>query len=141
MISPFIINFIIHPIYDGDLANNHKEVEKKYSDFNDADLVVITIPDCPFCHESITKINKLQARNPTLKIKYIVCSSDTNQTEAYIRKLDKKVTVNIASDPNKIATVANLRFPAFLTIKGKKMLYFDNNNFGVRALDYIEEAY
>lgn len=142
-VLPFIIGFIFNPIYEGDFSKqgitSFTATSKK--DIQGVDLVVITIPGCRFCHESTIYSNLIQKRNPDLKIRYIVCAKDSNQIEPYRDKLDKKIAVVLAEDPNQAAKTAGGSFPAFLLIQNNKAIQkWSNDQFGVRAKDMVEAA-
>lgn len=142
-VLPFIIGFIFNPIYEGDFSKqgitSFAATSKK--DIQGVDLVVLTIPGCPFCHESTIYSNLMQTRNPKLKIRYIVCAKDSNQIQPYQDKLDKKIEVLLAEDPNQAAKTAGGSFPAFLLIKNNKAIQkWSNDQFGVRAKDMVETA-
>lgn len=142
-VCPFMIGFTMNPIYEGDFSKqgttNFEAPNKK--DFSGVDLVVITIPGCPYCHESTFYSNLMHKRNPKLKIKYIVCAKDTNQIQPYRDKLDKNIEVALAEDPNQAAKTAGGSFPAFLLIQNNKAIQkWSNDQFGVRAKDLVESV-
>jgi hypothetical protein len=142
-VLPFLIGFIFNPIYEGAFSKqgitSFKAASKK--DMQGVDLVVITIPECRFCRESTIYCNLMLKRNPNLKIRYIVCTKDTNQIQPYQDKLDKKIDVALAEDPNQAAKTAGGSFPAFLLIKNNKAIQkWSNDQFGVRAKDLVEAS-
>jgi hypothetical protein len=141
MLAPFGIDFIFNPIYEGDFSKKGKmpTIEKGLNDFNNYDLVVITIPGCPYCHESTINSNKLLERNPSIKIKYVVCSDNVKEIEPYQRNLNKNIKVELASKPKSLAKIADGGFPSFVVMKnGKAIEKWSNDQFGVRAKDYVE---
>ena len=140
---PFIIGFALHPIYEGDFSKNG--VELIASDYQEntieEGLMVITIPNCPYCYESIAKIKKLALRNPKLKIEYIVCSSDSNDILTYQAEIEGLFNIHLAKNKKKLAKIADLSFPAFVQVKNNKQVYkWSNSQFGVRAMDVIEDC-
>lgn len=140
-ILPFCINFALHPIYEGDFALQGKEVLKKehLSDFENADLVVITIPDCPFCHGSIGTLQLLKARNPQMRIKFVVCSSDPKTLDQYKTHAGKGIDVVNAQQLIPLSEVAETGFPTFVLVKNNiPVLKWGNDQFGVRAKDKME---
>jgi hypothetical protein len=140
---PFIIGFAFHPIYEGDFSKNGIQLTPlDYQENTIKDgLIVITIPNCPYCYESISKIKKLALRNPKLQIEYVVCSSDTNDILTYQAEIDGLFDIHLAKDKNKLAKIADLSFPAFVQVKNNKQIYkWSNSQFGVRAMDVIEDC-
>lgn len=143
LILPFTISFALHPIYEGDFSKNGKVLESKSYSENSFEhgLMVITIPNCPYCYQAIDQVKKLALRNPDLKIEYVVCSSDTNTISAYKKEIEGLFNIRLAKDRNKLAKVADGGFPAFVQIKNNNFIYkWSNSQFGVRALDVIEEV-
>jgi len=141
IVLPFLVGFAVNPIFQGDFSKQGvTNFEKANSnDVKNTNLVVLTIPGCPFCHESTIYSNLMQKRNPNLKIRYIVCAKDSNQIEPYRNKLDKKIEVVLAENPNMSAKSAGGSFPAFLLIQNNKaVLKWSNDQFGVRAKDLVE---
>ena len=67
----------MHPIYQGDFSLTGKKIDQQlaYDDFSkNIKLAVITIPNCPYCLESIQKLKVLKERNPLMKMEFIVYS-------------------------------------------------------------------
>jgi hypothetical protein len=139
-IFPLIVGFILHPIYEGDFSKNGITPKfPKNLEFENYDLVVLTIPGCPFCHESVINSNFMLKRNPTLKIKYILCSSDAKEMEPYRAELDKKIPLVLAKDIQNMGKIAQGKFPSFILNKNNKPSYqWSNSEFGVRAKDLVE---
>lgn len=142
LILPFAISFALHPIYQGDFSKNGKVLKSKSYSENSFEngLMVITIPNCPYCYQAIDQVKKLALRNPELKIEYVVCSSDTNTISTYKKEIGGLFNIRLAKDRNQLARVAGGSFPAFVQIKNNKFTYkWSNSQFGVRALDLIEK--
>jgi hypothetical protein len=142
LILPFAISFALHPIYEGDFSKNGKVLESNSYSENSFKhgLMVITIPNCPYCYQAIDQVKKLALRNPDLKIEYVVCSSDTNTISTYKKEIGGLFNIRLAKDRNQLARVAGGSFPAFVQIKNNKFTYkWSNSQFGVRALDLIEK--
>jgi hypothetical protein len=142
-VLPFLIGFAFNPIYQGDFSKQGVLSFTKPSDKDiaDYDLLVYTIPGCPFCHESTFFANLMQKRVPSLRINYIVCTTDSAQIEPYRINLDKKINVSLAENPTKASQTAGGSFPAFLLIKNNKAIQkWSNDQFGVRAKDLVEAS-
>jgi hypothetical protein len=142
LLLPFGISFALHPIYQGDFSKNGKVLNQNSYNENTIEngLMVITIPNCPYCYEAIGRLKTLAKRNSNLKIEFVVCSSDSNSLTTYQEEIDGLFDIRLAKDRNKLARVAERAFPAFVEIKNNKFTYkWSNSQFGVRALDLIED--
>jgi hypothetical protein len=138
-VLPFGIAFALNPIYEGDFSIEGKSIlPQDPRDFKGNDFIVITIPGCKYCHESTEMINLLQERNPDLKIKFLVCSSNEKELQAYRKKLLPKVNVSLSLNIGSILNVNQGKFPSFVLNREGKYTIWDNNNFGVRARDLVE---
>lgn len=141
LVIPFVIGFILNPIYEGDFAEQGVEVtDVQLSDFRNADLVAITIPDCPYCYGSIEKLKLIKKRNPEIRIKFVVCSSDAGTLAPYKKEAGKDIKVVKAANRDQLAEIAAFGFPTFVLVKSNKPVYkWSNDQFGARALDKLED--
>ncbi len=139
---PFLIYFTLNPIYQGDFSNEFKIIQTKSlpSKTVKKELIVITIPGCPFCFGSIESLKVLKKRNPSLKINYIVCSSDSSSILEYKKEIGKSFPINYSSTPEKWASIAQGKFPTFLLVGENQTKVWSNDGFGVRAKDEIESV-
>lgn len=139
---PFGAFFLMHPIYEGDFSNNSVAVNgnNELDQIGAPKLVVISIPNCPFCQESIDRMIAFKERHPAVKIEYRVCVNDTLAKEAVkmYKDLSKnKLEIQASSDGEKLAAVAEMSFPTFVLITKNKKMKWSNDNFGVGALDEV----
>jgi hypothetical protein len=141
-IVPFMIYFIVNPIYQGDFSNEYRTIQTKSlpSKTVKNELIVITIPGCPFCFGSIESLKILKKRNPSLKINYIVCSSDSLSTLEYEKAGRGSFPINYSTTPEKWAKIAQGKFPSFLLVGENQTKVWSNDGFGVRAKDEIESV-
>jgi hypothetical protein len=142
VLLPFGLYFIMYPIYEGDFSNNSDEVAlvpelKK----GGQKLVVITIPDCPFCKESVYRMKAFKERNPDVKIEYRVCSSRKADAKAYKEIAGTSFPVVLAKDLGKMSKLAEEAFPAFVLTDGNSGTRWSNDHFGVAALDEVESRF
>ena len=139
---PFIAGFIINPIYSGDFSQNGTEIADpvKMSDFRNADLAVIAIPGCPHCFGSIAKLKRIKDRNPKIRIKFIVCTKSNADLKEYQTEGGTAITVVKANNPETLGELAEGRFPTFALVLSSKAVYkWSNDQFGVRAIDKLED--
>ena len=140
--TPFIIGFALHPIYQGDFSKAGKKLtSNEYSEHHIKNgLYVITIPNCPYCYEAIGKLKEIKILHPELNVEMVVCTSDSSLLETYKIEADNSFKITTASEPKKLAELADLKFPAFVHIQNGKVTYkWDNSQFGVRAIDLITD--
>ena len=141
IVVPFLVYFTLYPIYEGDFSNNYRSSKKKdILPFNgNRKLVVIAIPNCPFCFESIQKLKLIHKRNPTLEIQFLVCTDNDNDLLMYKTEAENSFTVEKQSSSKKLAKLANYKFPTFLLIeKNQDIKIWNNDSFGVLAIDEVE---
>lgn len=142
----FFIYFMQHPIYEGDFSNNSFPVNGK-SELNNIKpdkLVVISIPNCPFCQQSISRMVAFQQRHPKVEIEYRVCVNDSfaqKAVERYSRLSENKIPVSKAEDSKKLASIADMSFPTFVLVTSSKKVKWSNNDFGVGALDEVVNTF
>jgi len=139
---PFLGYFLVNPIFEGDFSNNSKSValvpELKV---NKQTLVVITIPGCPFCMQSVERMKDFKKRNPKINVEYRVCSTDAASVLPYQQAAGKAFPILLAEEPEKMADVAEGAFPAFVLTDGKSAVKWSNDKFGVGALDEVESKF
>lgn len=141
---PFGVYFAVAPIYEGDFSNVSSTTEKsaEFSELSGKRLVVISIPNCPFCKESMNRLKVLQERLPDAIIEYRVClSSDSTALDWYIESAGESIGVQFAENSEALSTLAQGAYPTFVLVDGNKPLKsWSNNNFGVSAMDEVELA-
>ena len=141
---PFVIGFALNPIYEGDFSKEGTEIQNQESinDFRKVDLAVITIPGCPYCYHSISKLKQLKARNPEMKIKFIVCTSNNEDLKDYMAEGGKEIVVTKTKNIENLSKMAEGKFPTFVMVKNNKATYsWSNDQFGCLALDQLENEF
>lgn len=141
---PFGLCFALNPIYEGDFSNESKHFHSKVypKEFEQADLIMIGIPGCGFCLEATTKLKLLKQRNPNLRIKVLLCTTDSTQLEVFRKKLPQGIQVAMPYNHRDIFSLSNGKFPAFIFVNHRKggYTFWSNNQFGLRALDAVESG-
>lgn len=138
---PFGIYFAFNPIYEGDFSNNYSIIYNKElpTSIASGELVVITIPGCPFCFESIATLKELKIRNPKLKITFLVCSSDKKTVLPYTTEINHAFNIQTTDKPKEWANIAQGKFPSFLFRKKEKIQVWSNDSFGCIAKDEVDD--
>ena len=142
-VLPFAIGFVQHPIYEDMLWNLSQDMTKAEAtiDYNDTDLVVIAIADCPYCKRAVTEMKALHERNPQLRMRMVVCTADSAWLEPYIEEAAGAFEVVLADNMDVMATHAGGHFPAYVQVsEGKPVCRWTNNEWGPVAKDIIEKV-
>jgi hypothetical protein len=140
---PFGIYFILNPIYEGDFSNNYREIHLKNDliTSKEKQLLVITIPGCPFCLASIQTMKQIKKRVPSLKVKYIVCSSDSLTILPYYREINGSFPISTSKKPKEWAKICQGKFPSYVLVTKNGTRIWSNDNFGTLAKDEVEESF
>ena len=141
LIIPFGISFGLHPIYQGDFSKSGQStvINASPNDIKKDGLTVVSIPNCPFCFEAISKLKIIKHRNPKLHIEFIVCTKNKKDILNYIKESEGLFNIRTAENPDSLAKTAGYKFPVFIKVKDKKPTYiWSNDQFGVRAIDMLE---
>jgi len=141
IIIPASIYFSLAPIYEGDFMNSYvtEKVGENYLELKEGHLSVITIPNCPYCSESISKLKRMQSRTSSGEIDFIVCTSDSLNLGMYQEISDDKLNIVLADNIDEMSKLAEGRFPTFVYLNSKgELRKWSNENFGVGALDWVE---
>ena len=142
LLAPFFGYFAVNPIYEGDFSQNGKQIKVRnvITTKIENGLLVLTIPGCPYCFESIASLKQLKKRNPDLKILLAVTATeDENDLMEYKKEVNGAFRVELMT--NTIALVAETGgfFPSFVLVNdGIADYVWTNDQFGVRAKDRVE---
>lgn len=115
------------------------------SDVSDAvilpegELTVIAIPGCPFCMESIEVLKKMKERTNDPIIHFKVLTSDSSSLRPYLDETNGSVVIEQEPDIDSFVNLARSRFPTFIFKKGNEIRVWNNDSFGTRAMDWVEE--
>jgi hypothetical protein len=83
----------------------------------------------------------LKARNPEMRIKFIVCTSNTEDLKDYIAEGGKDIVVSKTNNSETLSKMAEGKFPTFVMIKNNKATYrWSNDQFGCLAMDELEHS-
>jgi len=142
-IIPFAIYFILNPIYEGDFSNSFRNLKLKnaFIQSEKNQLIVITIPGCPYCMASIQTIKNIKKRVPNLNVKYVICSSDSSSTDIYKKEINGAFPINIATNAQFYANLTMGRFPSFMLVSNSSAQIWSNDAFGSLAKDNVESYF
>ncbi|TNE54941.1 MAG: hypothetical protein EP338_05705 [Bacteroidetes bacterium] len=139
----FGFGFYRYPIYQGQFANDYKKVDLKIEG-EKYDLIILSLPNCPYCHETVPLIQRLKTREKELKIAYAVFTKEENKLGSYAEELKGAAEVFRAWDyfsqtqGEQLLRDARHAFPAFLVLEKETGRLYKGDGFGTRALDELE---
>lgn len=142
-VLPFVVYFAYSPIFQGDFSNDAKETVliPELDELKGKELIVLSLPGCPFCAQSMGKSVKLIERNPNLKVTYIVTRADQEALNWYKKMATNGITVQAAKNDKALSVLANGKFPTFVLVKGNTVRTWSNDGFGVLAIDEVENLF
>jgi hypothetical protein len=141
VLLPFSIGFAEHPVYEDmvwDLSSDMSKFQAT-SEYDNTDLLVIAIADCPYCKRAVTEMKALHERNAQLRMRMVVCTADSTWLEPYMEEAGGAFEVVMADDMDVLATHAGGHFPAYVLVHdGKPARRWTNNEWGPVAKDIVE---
>jgi len=140
---PFLTYFAFYPIYEADLkAKTFKPLQTGMELPKVKTLVIVILPGCPYCIETIELSKKMVELNPKIKIQYLLASEDQEGFQYFSKRLPSTIGVKMAQNSMLCMLMAQGEFPSyFLVVKGKVKTAWHNTQFGVRALDQINSFF
>jgi hypothetical protein len=138
--APFAVGFAMHPIFEGDFSSEGTEIKESTVKADEKyDLLIVTIPDCPFCMESITRLKLIKKRNPNIQMLFSVCTRDEQKISLYRELIAGDFDIELAKDIEASVKLAEGHFPTFVQLKkGLPVYKWSNDQFGAGALDKME---
>ena len=137
---PLSLYFGFNPVFESDIYDLSKtiKVEGGASKKNN-ELVVFSLPNCPYCLETISLIALLKKRNPDLTVTYkIITHNDGGDIESILKK--SQIKFELLNKNKYTESLTQGSYPTFVYNDGDKELkIWDNNSFGTKALDFIED--
>jgi len=140
---PFLTYFAFYPIYEADLkAKTFKPLQTGMELPKVKTLVIVILPGCPYCIETIELSKKMVELNSKIKIQYLLASEDQEGFHYFRKRLPSIIGVKMAQNSMLCMLMAQGEFPSyFLVVKGKVKTAWHNTQFGVRALDQINSFF
>ncbi len=139
---PVSIYFAFYPIYEGDIFNLGLKTKSTIALNSEKTLSIVVLPDCPFCLETIPLVKKLKARNPKIKIEYIIASRPNEIPHGIADKIPRNCTFRLESNLQKLGQVTHGAFPTYIISKNKTIVrLWRSEHFGTKALDEIESFF
>ncbi|MDG1427279.1 MAG: hypothetical protein P8M19_05550 [Crocinitomicaceae bacterium] len=137
-VVPFLIYFMGNPIYESDFANDYSIVDPA-DEISEMDhLTVIAIPNCPYCHEALDRLLKIQERTSSVNIDFKVLSTDSLALDQYLEKAKGRINIVLESDFVPFETISKSRFPTYVFTSSAETRIWHNDQIGTRAFDWLE---
>jgi len=137
---PFGAYFAVNPIYQGDFSNESRTVEHSpaTSELTGKKLVVISLPGCGYCKESVERLKEVKKLHNKLEVEYVVTSTDSMTLEFYKEVIKGEFPLRLAENPDEMTKLAQGRYPSFVLVNEKEpMTIWVNNTFGAMAMDEV----
>jgi hypothetical protein len=140
LLTPTLTYFYFYPIFKGDVLNLGERPRTKILFSEKKKIVVFVLPDCSYCHESLTVLRDLLKRNPNLQIEIWITGENKDSFYNSIDSDRVKIVRNDKFDQTIYLTQGV--FPTYaLTNKKKLIKRWTNESFGARALDEMEQFF
>ncbi len=136
---PFVIYFVVNPIYEGDFSNDYRTIKAEpVFRLTKNELTVLAIPNCPFCAGAIDRLNHIVERTEVERINFIVITDREEDLQNYRRLARKEIDVSAIPNFKLFDQITVGRFPTFVYSDGNRLSVWHNDGFGVRAIDWVE---
>jgi hypothetical protein len=140
LLTPTLTYFFFYPIFKGDILNLGEKPRTKVLFSEKKKVVVFVLPDCAYCHESLSVLRGLLKRNPKLQIEIWITGENKDSFYNSIDSDRVKIVRNDKFDQTIYLTQGV--FPTYaLTNKKKLIKRWTNESFGARALDEMEQFF
>jgi hypothetical protein len=143
LLVPFAIYFALVPIYQGDFGDASRPTKLRNAKTTELTngLLVLSVPGCPYCMESIASLKQMKTNNPKLNIRFYVCeTTDSRNLKDFENEINGAFPIALLE--NSIAFVNEMApsFPLFISVEdGTALKFWTNNEFGAHAKDYLVE--
>ncbi|MCO5259538.1 MAG: hypothetical protein M9916_05290 [Crocinitomicaceae bacterium] len=144
MVVPFVVYFIVHPIYEGDFTNEARTIQptEATSELNGHKLVVISLPGCKYCKQSIEFFKEIKKIRQDIVVEYTVVSEDERNLDFYNEAMQGEFPLYLATNVEALNKIAEGRYPTFVLINDSKPYrVWNNNTFGVMAIDEVVNSF
>lgn len=105
-------------------------------------VVFMALPNCPYCFQAYPDLKVLKQRNPQMDVATIVFGQDATRLEFFREHVgESDIPVFLLEDHQQATTLTQGKYPAYLYVRGGKVMYrWSNNQFGYPALDWVEQG-
>lgn len=134
--------FSFYPIYQGDFSNERKCLNRdsSMSEFKENRLVVLSLPGCPYCLESMERMRILKQRHPSVTIEYKVCHGDSSSLRWFQNKGKNDFEYSLATNVDMTSKLAQGLYPTYVLSRKSYLIVWSVEQFGMSAIDEVEET-
>ncbi len=103
-------------------------------------LVILSLPGCPYCLESMERMRIVKQRHPNLIIEYKVCHGDSASIQWFEKYGKKDFDYSIASNVEMTSKLAQGLYPTYVLPNKTFLKVWSVEQFGMSAIDEVEET-
>lgn len=136
------IYFAIFPIYQGDFTNASQQFKRnaQMEELETNRLVILSLPGCPYCLESMERMRIVKKRHPNITIEYKVCHGDSASLHWFEKYGKKDFDYSIASNVEMTSKLAQGLYPTYVLPNKTFLKVWSVEQFGMSAIDEVEET-
>ncbi len=133
--------FAFYPIYQGDFSHEKKSLNRDYTmnEFKENRLIVLSLPGCSYCLESMECLKIMKQRHPEIIIEYKVCHGDSSGIQWFQNKGKGDFVYSLAKDVEMTSKLAQGVYPTYVLSEKSKVTVWSIEQFSVLAMDDLEE--
>ncbi len=134
--------FALFPIYQGDFSKNHERIRRnaEMEELKSKRLVVLSLPGCPYCLESMERMRMVKQRHPNMTIEYKVCHGDSASLKWFEKYGKNDFVYSLASNSDMTSKLARGLYPTFVLPNKSFLKVWSVDQFGMSAIDEVEET-
>lgn len=139
--AAFGIYFAFNIIYLSDIENNYRKyVDSNFVQLKSDHFYVLSIPGCEYCKESIGFMEEYINNSDVDSVTYLICDSTTWDYSNYKAIAPTNFAFIQGESISRLVEMADYSFPSFMYVDAEGVIYvWNNNDFGVRAKDFIKK--
>jgi hypothetical protein len=134
--------FSFYPIFQGDFSNEKVIFPRNESmvELKENRLIVLSLPGCPYCLESMERMRMIKQRHPEITIEYKVCHGDSSAIRWFKNKGKNDFEYSLASNVKMTSKLAAGLYPAYVLTNRSSLTVWSVEQFGMSAIDDVEEV-
>jgi hypothetical protein len=138
----FSLYFSFYPIFQGDFSNEKKVFKRNESmiELKENRLIILSLPGCPYCLESMERMRIVKQRHPEITIEYKLCHGDSSAIKWFQNKGKNDFDYSLASDVKMTSKLAAGLYPTYILTNKSSLKVWSVEQFGMAAIDEVEEV-
>jgi hypothetical protein len=134
--------FAMFPIYQGDFSNDKQGIRRnaEMDELKSNRLVVLSLPGCPYCLESMERMRIVKQRHPNITIEYKVCHGDSASLIWFEKYGKNDFVYSLASNSEMTSKLAQGLYPTYVLPNKSFVKVWSVEQFGMSAIDEVEES-